>query len=759
MKKILLTIFSAIFLVVPSFAAIEDDSIIKELENWNIQELNTDFNLKQFSSCDDLENVMWDYIKNYWEKNKSRYSWPVFYRNTMIDGDMIMEDSIKEKSIKSNEVTWMWWWESDDFSKTNTQVEWVDESDIVKTDWKYIYYYNDKDKFVYIVTVWSLEVIKKIQIPKNFNSPVLYISKNRLTIISWWYSNTDYARAWYWINRSSKTYTIIFDTTDINNPILSKLYIADWYLTKSRLIWDYLYIISNSSFNIPYYNFSWIEDISVKARNLIPKSIELSKTTNLENQNLEIKWEKLPYNLKAWNVASCKEIEYILPDEETLWKYDFSPSYNIISVININDFDEEVEKKVIAWNNAEIFMSLDNLYLTSNIYTSFNYKCPVWARCIMPWYPRGQNTLVHQINVDWNELKYNASNIVPGRPLNQYSMDQYKNQFRIITETNYPELATNLYILNSDDLELDWMLGDIEPGEQFKSSRFIGDKLFLVTFERIDPLFVISMSDGQNPKILWELKIPWYSSYLHPYDENHLIWLGYDTKENEWWGTVNNWVKLDLYEINYDKKCGDSNLSLEEIEKCDSWDYKWIIVKQKYTKTLWENWSYSEALNNPRMFMWKASDNKLFLPVQLYNNAEDDQYRRIDFFQWLVILTIDKDTWIKEDFRLTHIETTKLEEERNTECAKYTKDTTEKKCVKLIWGWEYCEAVKYNYVPKYCYADSTIWEYLASKSWQYRNSYIKRALWVWDNTYAISNEKISVSDIDNWEEVNSVELK
>ncbi len=803
MKKIFLFIFLYVFSVTISFAAIEDDSIIKELETDNFKELNIDFNLKSFESCENLETVMEKYIKNYWENNKSRYrGWPIMYKTFWWEVDMIMEDSIESESSApltksvSNEV---WWWVSDDFSETNVQVKWVDESDIVKTDWKYIYYFNDSDKYVYIVKVWTLEIIKKIQIPKNFNSPVLYISDNRLTIISSGYSNTDYSKRGYWINRNSKTYTIIFDTTDINNPILAKLYIADWNLRKSRMIGDYLYIISNNNFSIPYYNFNALEDIKVDSNSLIPKTIELSKTTDENKQNLELKWKKLPYNLKAWNVASCNEIEYVLPDEDTLSEYDFSPSYNIISVINVSDYDEDIEKKVVAWNNAEIYMSLDNLYLTSNIYTSYNYKCPVWARCIMPWYPRGQNTLVHQINVDWNDLKYSASTIVPWRPLTQYSMDQYQDKFRIITQTNHPELATNLYILNSDDLKLDWSLTSIEPGEQFKSSRFIWDKLFLVTFERIDPLFVIDLKDFKNPKIIWELKIPWYSTYLHPYDENHLIWLGYNTKENQWWWTVNNWIKLDLYEINYDKKTwvssdcnnysfiGWENEEFEcpnycniKIEKddciktgfCEGWSTSYncsakednakkdyIEVKQKYTKTFWENWSYSEALNNPRMFMWKASDNKLFLPVQLYKNAEDDQYRRTDFFQWLITLTIDKDTWIEEDFRLSHIDDSKIEEQRQEECSKYTKDTTEKKCVELIWGWEYCESVKYKYVPKYCYADSPVWEYLASRSRQYRNSFIKRALWIWDNTYAISNDQISSSDIDSWDRVNSVELK
>jgi inhibitor of cysteine peptidase len=60
------------------------------------------------------------------------------------------------------------------------------------------------------------------------------------------------------------------------------------------------------------------------------------------------------------------------------------------------------------------------------------------------------------------------------------------------------------------------------------------DKLFLVTFKQIDPLFVIDLADQKNPKIIGELKIPGYSRYLHPYDENHLIGLGYDTYTNKW---------------------------------------------------------------------------------------------------------------------------------------------------------------------------------------------------------------------------------
>jgi uncharacterized secreted protein with C-terminal beta-propeller domain len=104
-------------------------------------------------------------------------------------------------------------------------------------------------------------------------------------------------------------------------------------------------------------------------------------------------------------------------------------------------------------------------------------------------------------------------------------------------------------------LELKSSLTGLGKTEDFKSSRFIGDKLFLVTFKQIDPLFAIDVADSKNPKVLGELKIPGYSTYLHPYDDTHLIGIGYNTSENQHGGTFNNGLKIDLYQVNYDKKC------------------------------------------------------------------------------------------------------------------------------------------------------------------------------------------------------------
>ena len=135
-------------------------------------------------------------------------------------------------------------------------------------------------------------------------------------------------------------------------------------------------------------------------------------------------------------------------------------------------------------------------------------------------------------------MTYVNSALLPGSPLTQWSMDEDADgNFRILTTTRSPQQATHLITLDKSLKKLGTLL-NIEPGEQFKASRFMGDKLYLVTFEQIDPLFVIDLASVSNPKIIGELKIPGYSTYLHPYSASSngvqwLIGLGYDTVTNQ----------------------------------------------------------------------------------------------------------------------------------------------------------------------------------------------------------------------------------
>ena len=123
-------------------------------------------------------------------------------------------------------------------------------------------------------------------------------------------------------------------------------------------------------------------------------------------------------------------------------------------------------------------------------------------------------------------------------------MDEYEGYFRLTTTTGYAwddNSANHLYVLN-DDLEVVGSIENIAPGETIYSTRFMGDRAYLVTFKKVDPFFVIDVSNPTAPEILGYLKIPGYSDYLHPYGENYVIGFGKDTaeptEEEGFWNTV-----------------------------------------------------------------------------------------------------------------------------------------------------------------------------------------------------------------------------
>jgi uncharacterized secreted protein with C-terminal beta-propeller domain len=133
----------------------------------------------------------------------------------------------------------------------------------------------------------------------------------------------------------------------------------------------------------------------------------------------------------------------------------------------------------------------------------------------------------------------------------------------------------------------------IAPEEKIYSTRFIGDRLYMVTFKRIDPLFVIDLSDPANPGILGKLKIPGYSDYLHPYDEDHIIGIGKETQANDWGGVSTSGLKLALFDVS------DVNhpAEVDHVE-------------------IGEAGSDSEALRDHKAFLFSKERDLLVIPVR-----------------------------------------------------------------------------------------------------------------------------------------------
>lgn len=167
-----------------------------------------------------------------------------------------------------------------------------------------------------------------------------------------------------------------------------------------------------------------------------------------------------------------------------------------------------------------VYMSENNLYLAQNRYNE---------------------TVIYKFNLNNVYPRYEAKGTVPGTIINQFAMDEYNDNFRIATTKNN---VNGVYILSKSMHRLG-SVSNIARGEQIKSVRFEGDRGYVVTFRNTDPLFVLDLSRIRAPKILGELKLPGYSTYLHPYDENHVIGFGYDGTDR---GT-NGKLKLALFDI------------------------------------------------------------------------------------------------------------------------------------------------------------------------------------------------------------------
>ncbi|MFH1107123.1 MAG: beta-propeller domain-containing protein [Candidatus Micrarchaeota archaeon] len=177
----------------------------------------------------------------------------------------------------------------------------------------------------------------------------------------------------------------------------------------------------------------------------------------------------------------------------------------------------------------------------------------------MPVYEERQRvpekTVVHRFSLG-GAISYTGNGEVPGHVLDQFSMDEFFGNFRIATTvgqvsrtlTDNPSM-NNVYVLGAD-LGIVGSLEDLAPGETIYSARFMGNRAYLVTFKKVDPLFVIGLEDAGNPRLLGKLKIPGYSDYLHPYDETHLIGIGKDAVPAEegdfaWYQGV----KLSLFDV------------------------------------------------------------------------------------------------------------------------------------------------------------------------------------------------------------------
>lgn len=671
----------------------EFDDLESQEQREDVTQLQERMDFKSFESCDEMDSVLQEFLL----KNKEYFQnrgFPRYYWEGMVWSDMLWRWWVEESApnmadwdVATDSAMGIWWGSprsTNEVSETNIQVSWVDEPDILKTDGEFLYYYNKSNQTIAIVrspldrqtstiSIDEFETVSTIAIPDQFNNIELFIEDDTLVIL--WQRWREHKWTSTVIDQYSRVNLVTYDVSNPESPRLTRFSDMDWSYQDARMIDGKVYIITQLGVNWgdiwQEFSQAWIVD----TRGMLPKSIDVARTQNPWNsgQQLSIDGTTYPYDVTV-NTTDCNSIMYVLPTTDSLQDNGLMPSFTIVRSVDVTDTDSAIDSLTAFGSTQEVHMTKESLYLTSPIYFDSWTSCPPGMGCIMPRF-RGwdSHTLLHKFERNDTSLSYNDSTLLPWSPLTQWSMseDDLWN-FRIITETRVPNLNTHLFVLWSD-LEVRWMVRNIQENEEFKASRFMGDKLYLVTFERVDPLFVIDIEDPERPSIIWELKIPWYSTYLHPFtrsssdDSEYLIWLWYDTRINEWWGVVNAWVKVDLYKVDY-----------------TDLDDQWMVaVTQEFTETYWEDGSWSEAIENPRMFVWNEQSQTLILPVILQDrqeqqhcnvqyNADGEEIRRncwesFDLsttFAGMKRITIDPVWWIQEIASIDYKEQLETEQQR-----------------------------------------------------------------------------------------------
>lgn len=375
------------------------------------------------------------------------------------------------------------------YSSTNIQVENVDEADITKTDGKYIYSISENN--VIITNAKKAEEIKiasKITpegIPEDL---ILY--NNKLVVIS-------EQRNFKYYSEKNNTIVEIYNVEDKEKPTKVKSYkLYEPYYT-SRCINNRLYIISSG--------------------NLRKEKSDIITYYTEDNKNKEINLDNM----------------YYIKKEKCL-------KQTLIASTDLNNPEQDIslQSYLIDINNA--YVSENNIYLLSNQGNYGNNQIPIsslftWKGAIGPFlYGNSENnysnykTVIYKFNITKDGLvKYDTKTKISGKTINQFSLDEYNENLRVAL---YDNNGSKIVILNNKLQEIG-KTSYLAEGEKMYASRFIGNKAYLVTYKTIDPLYVIDLTNPENPTVLGELKIPGYSTYLHPYDENHIIGIGMETKE------------------------------------------------------------------------------------------------------------------------------------------------------------------------------------------------------------------------------------
>lgn len=577
-------------------------------------------------------------------------------------------DSLKSESNTQLEST-------REYSTTNIQVENVDEADITKTDGDYIYSLSENN--VIITDVREPEqskIVAKISDGTSNTVPEdLILYNNKLIVI---YQKIKSNFSFYTkYNSTNTTYVGVYDISNKEKPLKVKNFEIEQPYYTSRCIEGRLYVISTGK-------------LRTENDNVVTYYKEDGKKIDKE------------YN----NIYKIKDLD--------------TNSITILSMLDLNNLEQAVQVNSYLMDVQNAYISENNMYLLDEKYEGgSSYSLPKISdifglKGLLGVFntednynntKRGYYTNIYKFSLEQNgSIKFANKSKEKGKTINQFSIDEYNDNLRVAINSN----DGSKIVVYDNNMKKIGETENLAEGENMYSSRFMGNRAYLVTYKTIDPLYVIDLSNPYEPEVLGELKIPGYSTYLHPYDENHIIGIGMQTEEKvnrnsngkviSTTATITG-MKMALFDVT------DVNMPVQMSET--------IIGDSRTT---------SAILNNHKALLFSKEKQLLAIPV---NNYKED---------FKVITTSDEYESIIENY--------------NSFQEPYVSEGYFVYNINLTEGFSLKGTIIHPNKKESKYSYNT-------------NSRLLRGLYIDDNLYTISEDYIKINKLDNLEEIKQIDIK
>ena len=556
-------------------------------------------NMKTFLSYDEL--------KSFLANNTNQGSPLVFAGGTLGANPMPVPSAAPSAQNAAEGTPSQYSASTQSYSTTNIQVAGVDEADSVKTDGSYIYVIANQSVYVVNADPKDATVLSKISfVDSSLGGLFLSQDGTKLAVLG---SKYEYEYYPYSANGTITSNDTGSTTSNTVPPVASGMPVPSTAPSGMSFLPNYYYVSGNKAFVYAY-------DVSDKAAPVLTRNFTIEGDYFNSRMIGDYLYTIVSEPTAILNGAVMLPEIYSgdqaveIPATSIHYADIMDNSYTFTTFIGINlvnDAQEPTNMTIMMGGASDMYVSLSNIYVT---YPTSNWQAlpmqgtpsPVQS---MPMIRLSvENTSIYRISVSEDNLTLAAKGNVPGNVLNQYSMDEYNGYFRLVTNswTNDGTQQNNLYILDMN-LTVVGKLENIATGENLHSALFLGNRGYLVTFQRTDPLFVFDLSQPANPTVLGSLNISGYSDYLYPYDADHIIGVGKEAvAANEGDFAWYQGLKLSLFDV--------SSVT---------------NPVQLATTIIGDRGTDSPILSDPKAFLFDKSSGLLVIPVNLaLINATDN---------------------------------------------------------------------------------------------------------------------------------------